>query len=71
MMLSSPAFGLTGCRMGFASLCPSYFVLQKITSPPQSPANALGGDIGRLWKPFPSALWMALETPNAHTGGRS
>jgi hypothetical protein len=54
MMLSSPAFGLTGCRMGrakrnpsravtgngmlgFASLYPSYFVLQKITSPPQSP----------------------------------
>jgi hypothetical protein len=25
---------------------------------PSITANALGDDIGRLWKRFPSALWM-------------
>jgi hypothetical protein len=31
-------------------------------------ANALGGDIAKLWKRFPGALWMALETQRTRAG---
>jgi hypothetical protein len=41
---------------------------QKIASPPSITANALGGDIAKLWKRFPGALWMALETQTRSSG---
>jgi hypothetical protein len=48
-----------------ATIPPGYSALS-----PSITANALGGDIGKLWERCPSALWMALET-QTHTSGRS